>query len=165
MLKNQWNTFRSWLYKNVGELDQASSKHRTIILFISAIMLFTDPSVSVTLGSASLAGLGISVEPPQSIPVGVLLLALLTYRLVALWASIILDSGTDKLKAQYKARIRHGSPEDYNPEPNTIDELITEIAENTVYTWQIRKILWELAPPNIAALTCIVKYSLYYLSV
>lgn len=165
MLKFKWDVFRSWIFRNIGVLDDASLKHCSAILFISAIMLFTDPGVSLTLGSASLAGLGISVEPPQSIPVGLLLLALLMYRLVALWAYIILGSGTDENKVRYKTQISYGTSHDNIFEPNTIDELISQDTQNTIYKWSIRKVLWELLPPNLAALASIIKFVLHHLNI
>ena len=97
------NRFLDYLHRHLGKLSETSLKHRRAILILSLVIFFIDPSVKVTFGKASLAGLGISITPPQEISIGLLVLGLLIYRVFAFWTSIIIESGTDLKLAKRKA--------------------------------------------------------------
>ena len=157
---------RHHLYKlhlNIGKLGESSLKHRGAILVLSVVILFVDPNVRITFGEASLAGLGISVEPPQSFPIGFFLFALLIYRLIAFWVSVLLESGTDSNRARRKALI------DFDPgweadeqRPGNMDDLIRHESGNIIYKWTVRQILWEFVIPNIIAFFAIIIFTIKY---
>jgi hypothetical protein len=162
MLKYQWYEFRRLVHYNIGQLSESSLKHRGAILFLSVAIIFIDPDVSLTLGSASLAGLGISVEPPQSIPVAPFLFSLLIYRLTAFWASIVLDNRTDTKKTHERISLHY--EDDYEDcEINTTGDMISHETDASTYHWGVRKILWDILPPNILALYCTFKFMQHYL--
>ena len=150
---DRWNNHKSWMYRHVGELGEVSLKHRSNILLLSVLMIFIDSNVKVILGKASLAGLGITIEPTQTIPVGLFLFALLIYRLVAFWASVTLESGTSKSIADTKAQ--YDIDPAYHAEersPSDMDQAIRMESNATTYKWQVRRILWEFTVPNLLAL-------------
>lgn len=160
----KWQSLVHRIYINIGELSESALKHRSSILMISVIMLVIEPHATLTLGKASLAGLGISVEPPQSVPVGLFLYVLLMYRLIAFWAAVLLDSGTDDKVAREKA-IHECDPGYYDDEENPHDmrELIRRKSSEIVYKWKLRKMLWEIFIPNILGATSLIYYSYIYI--
>ncbi len=158
------DNFKYKLHLHIGKLGDASLKHRSAILFLSVLMLLIDPNVKVTFGKASLAGLGISVDPPQTIYVGVFLLVLLVYRLVAFWASVLLESGTDSSRATRKAILEFDPAwEAEEHRPHDMDQLIKNESGGIVYKWGVRQILWEFVFPNILALCTLTVYSIGYI--
>jgi len=127
-------------------------------------MLLVDPSVKVTFGKASLAGLGISVDPPQTIYIGAFLLVLLVYRLIAFWASVLLESGTDSSRATRKALLEFDpSYEAEEHRPHDMEQLIKSESGEIIYKWSVRQILWEFLLPNLLAMFALVIYLVGYL--
>ncbi|EJB8535479.1 TPA: hypothetical protein I7264_25880 [Vibrio parahaemolyticus] len=159
------NFIKYKLHLNIGKLNEVSMKHRSAILLISVLIYFVDPNVKITFGNASLAGLGISVEPAQTVYLGYFLLALLIYRLIAFWVSVLLESGTDRNRAIRKAQI------DFEPaweaeenRPHDMEQLIRQESEKITYKWNVRQILWEFVFPNIIALVAVITFFVQYLS-
>lgn len=157
MIRGYWDLFRYWLYRNIDELDESSLKHRSSIMFLSLILLFIDPGINLTFGSASLAGLGISVDPAQTLPISILLLSVLVYRLIAFWVSALLKVGCDIDRAIYKAEYDFDSSFEAE-EPRLYDKeyIIRSKSNEIVYKWKVRKILWQFAFPNFLALLSII---------
>lgn len=148
---------------HVGKLGEASVKHRSAVLMLSVLMLFISPSVKVTFGSASVAGLGISIDPPQTIFLGIFLFALLIYRLAAFWAAVLLESGTDSSRATRKAQLEfEPSLGEEQNRAHDMGALIQSESRKTVYKWSVRQILWEFVFPNILAAIALTKYLLEY---
>ncbi|WP_444901337.1 hypothetical protein ACJJIG_17350 [Microbulbifer sp. SSSA007] len=149
------------LHLHIGKLGDVSLKHRSSVLLLSVLMFLVDPTMQVTLGKASVAGLGISVDPPQTIHIGIFLLILLLYRLVAFWVSVLLESGTDESRATRKALLDFDpawEAEKYRHRPGDMEQLIKNESGAIVYKWSVRQILWEFVLPNVLALTALVKY-------
>lgn len=154
----------SRVYLNLGEINEEARKHRSAILVISVIMLVVDPHVTLTLGTASLAGLGISVKPPQSIPVGLFLYAVLSYRVIAFWAATIIGAGVNDDIARDKA-IDSCDPGHYAEErnPHDIGHLINMETNHITYRWKVRRIYWDIFVPNLMAAFSLVFYSYRYI--
>lgn len=153
------------LHLHIGKLSDYSLKHRSAILVLSVLMLLIDPNVKVTFDKASVAGLGISVDPAQTIYIGVFLLALLIYRLIAFWASVLLESGTDLNRATRKALIEFDPAwEAEERKPHDMDQLIKSESGEIVYKWSIRQILWEFLLPNALALVALAVYTTSYIA-
>lgn len=143
----------------IGKLSDASSKHKSAILFLSVLVMFVGPDVKLTFGSASLAGLGISVSPPQELAIGHFLLALLTYRFIAFWVLVLLDGGTDISRAERKALLAFdpawGAEEE---QPGDKEQLIRRESGDIIYKWKVRQIAWEILFPTVIALLAFVTY-------
>ncbi len=153
------------LHLHIGKLGEASLKHRSVILLLSILMLLVDPNVKVIFGKASVAGLGISVEPPQTIYVGFFLLALLIYRLVAFWASVLLESGTDSSRATRKALLEFDPAwEAEEHRPHDMEQHIKNESGEIIYKWSVRQVLWEFVFPNVLALAALTVYLIVYIS-
>ncbi|HSB96542.1 MAG TPA: hypothetical protein VLC91_08845 [Spongiibacteraceae bacterium] len=153
---------KNWLDLNIGELSDDSQTHGKAVMFISVLMMFVEPTVKVTLGQASLAGLGISVSPPITIPVGILLLALLTYRYISFWITTILDNGTNHKKSERKAAYKHNPYYGDEHPPQNMEQLVNEKAYEITFKWRIRKIIWAFFLPNIFALIALLRYGFTY---
>jgi len=152
------------LHLHIGKLGDVSLKHRSVILFLSVLMLLIDPNVKVTFGKASVAGLGISVDPPQTIYIGFFLLALLVYRLIAFWASVLLENGTDSNRARRKAALQFDPAwEAEQDNPHDLDQIIKNESGSIVYKWSVRQILWEFVLPNVLALATLIVYLTGYI--
>lgn len=154
------NTYniKHWLDLNIGELSDESKTHGKIVMFVSVLMMFIDPSVKITVGQASLAGLGISVNPPISIPVGTLLFVLLTYRYVSFLITTILDNGTNHNTSKRKAAHRHDPTYGEERPSQDIDQIVSEVAYDITFKWRVRKIMWGFFMPNILALIALSRY-------
>lgn len=158
-LKYNWSRAKYWLYRNIGELDERALKNRSAILFLSFLLFFLDPGVEVVFGQASFGGLGITVNPPQTLPVGLLLFLLLAYRLAVFWVSVLISSGCNKDRARYKAQYDFDpSFEAEEPRMHDKDYIIQSQSEEHLYIWTVRKLIWQFIFPNIVALVCIVYY-------
>lgn len=147
------------LHLHIGKLSEASLKHRSTILLLSILISLIDPSVTISFGSASLAGLGISVNPPQELSVGALLLALLIYRLIAFWVSVLLESGTDSKRVTRKALLDFEpawEAEEYRP--GDIGQLISQESEKVIHRWSVRQLIWELVIPNLIAIIALTVF-------
>lgn len=157
-----------WLYYNIGELSESSLKYKSSILLISVIIIFTSPDASLTFGSASFVGLGISVTPPQTIPIGPFLLALLAYRFISFWIEVIIDNGLDEKRTARKIEDKftssHYESNYFDDSPDSEEEYIEQQINNKIHSWKINKIIWNIAPPNIAAIACITKYLYHHLA-
>lgn len=144
--------FRSYL----GKLGEVPLKHRSHILVLSVIVMLVDPNIKITFGSASLAGLGISVEPKQTFDVGFTLSCLLLYRLIAFWASTLLASGTSYELAKERAYdeldpARHAE----EPTVGDIDQEASRVSRRSVYAWNKLQLIWELVLPNMLAMVAL----------
>lgn len=154
------NRFIDSLHFHLGKLSDTSLKHRSTILFLSVVMLFIDPSVKITLGTASLAGLGISLSPPQEIPIGQLIMFLLVYRVFAFWTSTILESGTNLNLAKRKVLLDvEPTWEAEENEPGNIEQYVRHTSHKKVYKWTKWQLAWEFLFPNILALAAFITYS------
>ena len=163
-LKDKWIVFRHWVDRNIGQFEEVSLKHRSAVILLSVLVFFVEPDVKLEFGSAAFAGLGVSVDPPQTIPVGLVLLSLLIYRFVAFWFTIFLMSGTDENIAIGKA-LYEDDPA-WNASGATMSdypEMIKDDAEKIVYKWRFRKFIWEVMLPSVAALVVIFKYAATHL--
>ena len=160
------NLFRHLLHKlhlRIGKFSEASLKHRSGILLLSVVMIFVDPRVSITFGSASLGGLGISVSPPQEVSIGLLLLALLVYRLIAFWASVLLENGTDLSLAERRALLEFDpSWEAEEHEPGNMEQLIRNESRGEVYKWTLWQLVWQFLVPNFLALVALTVFAAKY---
>src|SRR5690606_38989748 len=126
-------------------------------------MIFVGPGVSVTFGNASFGGLGISVSPPQEISIGWLILALLVYRLIAFWASVLLENGTDLKLAERRALLEFDpSWEAEEHQPGNMEQFIREESQGDVYIWTMRKLVWEFVIPNFVALIALTVFAVKY---
>jgi len=143
-------------------INDISRKHRAAILFISLCIFFVEPNVKLTLGKASLAGLGMSIEPVQVIPVGLVLLFALIYRLIAFWVIILTDIGTDINRAKSSARNNIDPPIPEKPD-DQIEDQINETAYNSVFKWRYRRSLWEIILPTIIGLSAILSFTISFL--
>lgn len=134
----------------IGKLDETSLKHRSAVLVLSAMVFFVSPEAKLTFGNASLAGLGISVTPPQVLPVGWFLVALLLYRLIAFWMSILIGEKTDLGRAKWRA-LRCFAPEYTNDEdePGNPEAMAIFHAKYGVSQWSRIRALWEIAIPSV----------------
>lgn len=161
----QWNHVKYWMHLHIGKLGESSLKHRSAILLLSVLMLFIEPSVTITFGNASLAGLGISFNPPQTISIGLFLFALLIYRLTAFWVSVFLESGTDSKRATRKALLSFDpSYEAEENRPHNMEHVIKAESEDILYKWSVRQILWEFVTPNLLAIVSLSVYIIEYLA-
>lgn len=157
---------RDYLYRlhfHVGKLGDVSSKHRSAILLLSVLLCFIDPEVRLSFGSASLVGLGISIQPPQDFTIGTIVLVLLIYRVPAFWISVLIENGTNNSRAERIAlsKFDPGSLSDQF-KPSNIDELVSQEARKNVQKWTVRQITWEVVFPNILALISLAIYSMRY---
>lgn len=147
-----WHVLRYWLYRHIGELSDVSLKHRSAVILLSVLLLFLDHDVAITFGSASLAGLGISVTPPQTIPVGTFLLLLLIYRFFAFVASISIESGVNPDLAGKKARYQFDPAYDAEERSShDMDQIVRYDSNEITYKWRGRQILWEVIFPCFLA--------------
>ena len=157
-----------YLYKlhlHIGKLGEHSLKHRSAILLLSVLLLFIHPNVEITFGSASLAGLGISVNPPQKLSIGLFLLILLLYRLIAFWASVLLESGTDQNRAKRKALLEFDPAwEAEEHRPSDMEQLIRRESNKKICKWSVRQIIWEFVIPNLLAFVALAVYIVKYVA-
>ncbi len=159
------NRFTYWMNLNIGKLGPTPIKHRSAIMILSVLMLFIDPGVEITFGSASLAGFGISVKPEQVIHIGYFLLALLIYRLIAFWASVLLENGTDSNRARRKALdMFDGTYSANEPQPHDMEYVLDSESEEILYKWNFRQALWEFVVPNLLAFIALVIYLIRYIA-
>lgn len=165
MLKNKWNSFQNWGHIYIGPLSDVSLKHRNSVLFISILMMLISPDVTITFGSASIAGLGIKIEPPQTIHIGSVLFLLLLYRLIAFWATTLISHGTNEKIAYKKAAINIDASYLAPQQQATITDVINEESDSIKYKWETHRIIWEFIVPNALALAALAKYFYYYVLV
>ena len=140
-------------------ISDTSRKHRAAILFISLCVFFIEPNVKLTLGKASFAGLAMSIDPVQVIPVGLVLLFALIYRLIAFWVTNLTDIGTDIAKAKTSARNKIDPQIPEKPD-DQIEARINETAYATVFKWRSRRSLWEVVLPTIIGLSAIASFAI-----
>ena len=151
--------FRPHLY--IGKLNESSLKHRGAIIVLSALLIFIDRDVTVTLGSGSLAGLGISVSPPQHLPIGFFLVLLLVYRLITFWVTGLIDEGTNPERAEMRSI-------DAIIGYQTVDTLDLKNREHAVNAltaarldiWSFFRTLWEFVLPSIIGVSALIAYGL-----
>ncbi len=148
--------FKKWMHLHIGKLSPIALKHRGAILVLSVLTFFIEPDVIIKFGTASVVGLGVTVTPEQSINIGYLLLALLIYRLIAFWASVLLENGTDENRAAQKALVLHSMPYQQKEPEVTMSDVLDNESEGTLYKWKVRQVLWEFVLPNIIAFTAII---------
>lgn len=151
--------FKYKLPIHIGKIGDSAHKHRTAVLFLSVLAIFIEPHVTVSFGTASLAGLGISVTPPQEIPVGILLFCLLIYRLTSFWVIVLIDSGTDFERAERKAYLElDPGCEAEEHSPSTMEELIRREARGKVLNWTVWQLTWEFLFPNVVAAAALATF-------
>lgn len=153
----------NWVDLKIGDPSEKSIGIGKTVMFFSVLMLVINPSVKVTFGQASLAGLGISVTPPVTIPVGALLLLLLTYRLVSFWVNLIIDNGTDIKKA--RGRVYESFTHDHERKPQDMNEVMDQEADYITFKWRFRKIVWVVFVPCFLSLAAYAKYFVLYFGV
>lgn len=147
----------AWTQRHAGLISEVAAKHRAAVLIWSVIATLVDHNTKVTLGSASLAGLGITVEPPQTLPVGLLVALMLVYRIIALWFTALSDTGTDSKKASYIACHKH-DPDSLTPggPAYSPSEVAAEETENIMYSWSLRRVIWELIFPTFVGFGALI---------
>lgn len=147
-----------WLERHAGPISEVSRRHRSAILFWSAIAIFVDHGTTVTFGQASLAGLGITVSPPQTLPIGMLITLMLLYRLAALWFTAFSDAGSDTNKAHYNASFKY-DPDSLTPAGPAFrpDEVADEAAENRMYLWSVWRTAWDLVLPTVLGVIVVAR--------
>ena len=151
------------LHLHIGKLGEASLKHRSSILLLSVLIIFVEPNLKIIFGKASVAGLGISVDPPQTIHLGLFLLLLLIYKLITFWLSVFIEHGTDPTRAGRKALLDfEPSSETEEHRPHDMDKLIKRESDDIVYKWSVRQIVWEFIFPNLLAVAGIATYLIKY---
>lgn len=147
------------LYRNVGKLTDASLKYRGSILLLSVLVIFIDPDVKITFGSASLAGLGISISPPQEFSIGLFLVALLAYRWIAFLATALFESGTDIERTEKNVLLKFEPAwEAEERNPGDMDQLVRMESDRSVYKWEKYQLIWEFLLPNAIA---VIAFSVY----
>ncbi len=141
----------------IGKLGEVSLKHRSHTLVLSVIVMLVDPNINITFASASIAGLGISVEPKQTFDVGLILSCLLLYRLIALWASALLASGTSYDAAKDRA-YDELDPARHADEPGVgdIDQEASKMSRKSIHTWNKFQVFWELTLPTVLAIVALI---------
>jgi len=147
---------------SIGGISDVSRKHRAAILFISACVFFIESNVKITIGKASLAGLGVSIEPVQVVPIGPILIVLLAYRTIAFWIIILTEHGVNFQKA--KKRAQNSLDPDTDAPRDTVQTEISVIASLSVYRWRLVQVLWEVLLPTALALTAIIMFYHAYFS-
>ena len=96
---------------------------------------------------------------PQTIHVGIFLLILITYRLIAFWVSVLLESGTDSSRAARKALLDFDpASEAEDPRSYNQEQIIESESGEIIYKWSVRQILWEIVFPNVFASIALVVY-------
>lgn len=147
-----WNWYG--FVHSISGIGEVARKHRAAILFISACLIFFDPNVTLTLGRASVAGLGMSIDPVQVISIGLVLFAALVYRLIAFWIFILTESGVDFDKAKRRAK-NEIDPDIPDESYGDLQHVINRVASDSVYNWKFIQIIWETLLPTAIALFAI----------
>ena len=162
-MKGRLVNFTYWLISNTTELGDITKKHKNYMMLFGIFLLVLDANVKVTLGSASFAGLGIGIAPPQTFPIGLALFILLLYRTVAFWVSILLDVGTNMEKAIHIATMEF-DPGIYAEEQtfDNTDQLIKSEANKIITKWTFLKVAWEIFVPNIVAISALLHFLIEY---
>lgn len=162
-LRDKWTAFRHWVDRNIAQLEEAALKHRSAVILLSVMLLFIEPDVKLAFGSAALAGFGVSVNPPQTISISLVLIFLLIYRFLAFWVTILLASGTDKNIATGKALYQYDPAYDMSATPmSSMEEVIKDETETILYKWKFWKFVWEVLLPTTVALVAILVYTITY---
>ena len=144
---------------HIGKLSEKALKHRSAILLLSVLIFVVDPKVKITFSKASAAGLGISVDPPQTFYIGFFLFFLLFYRLVAIWVVVFLERGTDEKVARRKA-INEIEPwhDGEKPDPQNNEQLIEIRSGSILREWDKKQLLWELLLPSLIAIFALITF-------
>ncbi|WP_339807326.1 hypothetical protein [uncultured Marinobacter sp.] len=103
------------------------------------------------------------MSPPQEVSIGLLLLALLVYRLIAFWASVLLENGTDLSLAERRALLEFDpSWEAEEHEPGNMEQLIRNESRGEVYKWTLWQLVWQFLVPNFLALVALTVFAAKY---
>ena len=153
-----------WAHRHIGELNETSLKHRSHILLLSVLLLFVSSDIVLILGKASLAGLGISVDPPQTIPVGLFLFVILVYRVIAFWTSALINNGLNIEKIEHELRLDYDPIYEAEPKPRDPGELARVMGAAIRFKWERVKVLWEFYLPNLFAFVSIANFVFDYYS-
>lgn len=157
------NKIVHWGYTYIGHLNDLSLKHRNHILIISILMMVISPEVKITFGKASVIGLGINIDPPQTIYIGLVLLVILIYRVIAFWITALITQGTNKQSAYNKAALKIDEMHILPGPATNIGDVINEEANSIKYKWELRRLTWEFIIPNLLALIALLRYGYYYI--
>ena len=158
------NNIQDWGYTHIGPLSEVSLKHRNYVLLISILLVLISPEVKITFGTASIAGMGIEIDPAQTIYIGVVLLFILLYRISAFWATALITHGSNEKSARRKAALKIDADSLVPPPPQHISDVVKEKAEAINYKWSFIRLIWEFFLPNILALAALSKYTYYYVT-
>jgi len=152
-MKERLSELKYWLVSNTGKLSRTSKRNKNMMVFLGILLIVLDANVKITFGSVSFAGLGIGIDPPQVIPIGVALSLLLLYKLIAFWVSVFLEVGTSIDKQMHIATMEY-DPSIYHEdrEPHDMSELIKSEAYKVTTKWTFLKVIWEVIIPNTIAI-------------
>jgi len=162
MIKDYIDQIQSWTYTYIGPLSESALKHRNHILLISVLMVLISPEVKVTFGKVNALGLGISLDPPQTIHIGILLFSLLLYRTIAFWVTALISNGKNEKNARRKAALKVDPSELIPPAPRDMVDVIHEKSESIIYNWKFIGFIWEFIVPNLLAMYALTSYTYHY---
>jgi len=152
-------------FDGINGISEVSRRHRKSVLFTSICLIVLDQSVELTLGKASLGGLGIGISPEQVIPIYKVLLLVLTYFCITFWVSISIETGLDidRVKKNLIKNDKDTIYIDCDSENNVKDSSDIHVAaEEVVSKWEFRKILWEIVMPTTLAFVALIKHLFLY---
>jgi len=164
---NFLSSFKAWCLDHLNGIDgigENSRRARKALIFVSVCVMFVDQNVKLTLGKASLGGLGVEISPQQIIPVYDLLIVFLVYLFISFLASVLTENGTDFEKAERTSwkKVDPGFFENIE-EPRSQNELAKVMANDAVTKWEWRKIIWEIFFPILFALSALTKFGYNFL--
>lgn len=150
---------RDWANTHIADVSDKTEKTRKLVMFLGVVALLIDSDVAVTLGSASMGGLGVSISPPQVLPVAEIIVFILLFKIVALWVTIAIESGRDKRTARNKA-FRIVEPDLMGSDENTDDiELAVRTQAYAITSkWTLWKLVWEVAMPSLIGLAGVATF-------
>jgi len=156
---DNWRQFKGYVSRHIGPVSEIARKHRRAVMLVSICMLSLEPTTSITLGNVSMSGLGVTVQPPQTIPLSFVLFIALAYFLLAFWVGVLTESGTDRARAERHAWYEHDPAFDAdNPHNDDLEQVIKRGAGAIVYKWNFRRIVWEVFLPTILAVVALVRF-------
>ena len=146
-------TLRDWAETHIADVSEKTEKTRKLVMFLGVAAIFISPDVVVTFGSASVAGLGISVSPVQKLPIAVVILAVLVFKIISLWVTIAIESGRDESTARRKAfSIIKPMLMEGEQNPDDIEHFVRSKAHEMTRKWTLRKLLWEVVMPSLVGI-------------
>ena len=145
-----------WLLMHIGALEEASQRHARAVIVLAALTIIVEPGLLLTVGSGSILGVGMSLTPEQEIPLGLVVFSLLIVRLIWLWVTALIASGTDQTNANTRVAHRHG-PEFLEPnnDPQKSTDPFDDQVNQITFRWELIRIYWQFVIPNVFALAAI----------